>query len=116
MANASLTKPTSTSAQLMVNGVECQVDAVNAQPCASKSLLVTVATGSDKTLTTLGAGSVEERYFTPMISPLNDLGKRIQLTLNNPIMEGIALCARLMSREVIRVRSSHNLLPPTTYP
>ena len=61
MANASLTKPKSTSAQLMVNGVECQVDAVNAHPCASKSLLVTVATGSNKTLTTLGAGSLEEK-------------------------------------------------------
>ena len=60
-----------------------QVDAVNAHPCASKSLLVTVATGSDKTHATLGAGSLEEKYLTTMIPPLNGLGKRVQLTLNN---------------------------------
>ena len=56
-----------------------QVDAVNAQPCASKSPLVTVATGSDRTLATLGTGSLEEKYLTPVIPPLNDLGKQIQL-------------------------------------
>jgi hypothetical protein len=38
-----------------------QVDAVNTQSCASKSLLVTVATGSDKTLAMLGACSLEEK-------------------------------------------------------
>jgi DNA-binding transcriptional regulator LsrR (DeoR family) len=38
-----------------------QVGAVSTQSCASKSRLVTVATGSDKTLAMLSAGSLEEK-------------------------------------------------------
>jgi hypothetical protein len=41
--------------------------------------------------------------FTLMIPPLDDLSKHIQLTLNKPIMEGIALCTGIISGEVIRV-------------
>jgi hypothetical protein len=70
-----------------------------------------VATGSDKTLATLGAGSLENT--SPL---LYHLLMTLASEYNKHIMERIALCAGIMSREVIRVWSSHTLLLPTNYP